>query len=95
MPGKDGVEVARAIRDERLPVRTVLLTAHKSEALVNRALDSGVSGYVLKDGGALTEIVECCADGVMRAPWVESVPRTPQPPRSSVTLASATRAGGA
>ena len=58
MPGKDGIEVARAVRDERLPVRMVLLTAHKDEALVNQALDSGVQGYVLKDG-ALREIVDC------------------------------------
>jgi DNA-binding NarL/FixJ family response regulator len=69
MPGKDGVEVARAVRDEKLPVRVVLLTAHKSEALVNRALDSGVSGYVLKDG-ALTEILDCVRAVHEGRPWV-------------------------
>ena len=71
MPGKDGVDVARAIRDEKLPVRAVLLTAHKSEALVNRALDSGVSGYVLKDG-ALTEIVDCVRAVHEGRPWVSA-----------------------
>ena len=57
MPGKDGLEVARSVRDQHLPVKTVLLTAHKSAALVARALECGVSGYVLKDD--LAEIIDC------------------------------------
>ena len=71
MPDKDGIEVARIVRDEKLPTQAVLLTAHKSEALVNRALDSGVSGYVLKDG-ALTEIVDCVRAVHARRPWVSA-----------------------
>lgn len=71
MPDKDGIEVARAVRDEKLATQAVLLTAHKSEALVNRALDSGVSGYVLKDG-ALTEIVDCVRAVHARRPWVSA-----------------------
>ena len=58
MPGQDGIQIAQAVREASLPVKAVLLTAHKSAALVNRALDSGVSGYVLKDG-AVTEIIDC------------------------------------
>jgi DNA-binding NarL/FixJ family response regulator len=58
MPGKDGIEVARAISSLRLPVRMVLLTAHKDDALVNKALDSGLHGYVVKDA-AVSEIVDC------------------------------------
>ena len=71
MPDKDGIEVARAVRDEKLATQAVLLTAHKSEALVNRALDSGVSGYVLKDG-ALTEIVDCVRAVHAGRPWVSA-----------------------
>lgn len=71
MPDKDGIEVARAVRDEKLPAQAVLLTAHRSEALVNRALDSGVSGYVLKDG-ALTEIVDCVRAVHAGRPWVSA-----------------------
>ena len=71
MPDKDGIEVARAVRDEKLPTQAVLLTAHRSEALVNRALDSGVSGYVLKDG-AVTEIVECVRAVHAGRPWVSA-----------------------
>jgi DNA-binding NarL/FixJ family response regulator len=71
MPGKDGVEVAQTILDEKLETRAVLLTAHKSEGLVNRALDAGIKGYVLKDG-ALTEIVECVRAVHAGRPWVSA-----------------------
>lgn len=58
MPGQDGIEVALAIQHARLPVKAVLLTAHRTPGLVNRALDSGLLGYVLKDS-AVTEILDC------------------------------------
>jgi DNA-binding NarL/FixJ family response regulator len=58
MPGQDGIAVAVAIQQARLPVKPVLLTAHHKPALVNRALDSGLLGYVLKDA-AVTEILDC------------------------------------
>jgi DNA-binding NarL/FixJ family response regulator len=58
MPGQDGIAVALAIQQARLPVKPVLLTAHRNPGLVNRALDSGLRGYVLKDA-AVTEILDC------------------------------------
>ena len=56
MPNKDGFEVARAVRDERLPVEMIFLTMHKDERFFKAALDLGVKGYVLKDS-AVTEII--------------------------------------
>ena len=56
MPNKDGFEVARAIRAQRLPVAVIFLTMHKDERFFNAALDLGVQGYVLKDS-AVTEII--------------------------------------
>ena len=56
MPNKDGFEVARAIREQRLPIAVIFLTMHKDERFFNTALDLGVKGYVLKDS-AVTEIV--------------------------------------
>jgi DNA-binding NarL/FixJ family response regulator len=58
MPHQDGIQVARAVRQLNLPVRMILLTAHKSDALVNEALDAGVLGYILKDG-AVSDILDC------------------------------------
>jgi DNA-binding NarL/FixJ family response regulator len=56
MPGRDGFEVARSLRDMRLPVEVIFLTMHRDEHFLNSALDAGVKGYVLKDS-AVTEIV--------------------------------------
>jgi CheY-like chemotaxis protein len=47
MPGLDGVEAARRILAER-PVPIVLLTAYGHEALVGRAIEAGVFGYLTK-----------------------------------------------
>lgn len=57
MPGQDGFEVVRAITLEKIPVRVIFLTMHNSETLLNRVLNLGVKGYVLKDG-ALAEIIQ-------------------------------------
>jgi len=56
MPGRDGLAVAKAVKEAGLPVAVVLLTMHRNERLFNTALDLEVDGYVLKDS-AVTEIV--------------------------------------
>lgn len=58
MPGRDGFEVARAVRDARMKLAIAFLTMHKDEHFLNQALDLNVNGYVVKDS-ALTEIVQC------------------------------------
>jgi len=47
MPELDGIEAARRIMAER-PVPIVLVTAYGEEALVERAVDAGVFGYLTK-----------------------------------------------
>jgi DNA-binding NarL/FixJ family response regulator len=56
MPNRDGFEVMQAVRSKRIPVAVIFLTMHKDERIFNKALDLGVTGYVLKDS-AITEIV--------------------------------------
>ena len=58
MPGMDGFEVARKIRDANLPVAIVFLTMYKDPEMFNAALDLGARGYVLKNS-ALTNVVDC------------------------------------
>jgi DNA-binding NarL/FixJ family response regulator len=58
MPGRDGFELARAVREAHLAVAIVFLTMHKDEHFLHQALDLEVKGYVVKDS-ALTEIVPC------------------------------------
>src|SRR5688500_7974642 len=57
MPRKDGFAVAQEIVRQKLPVALVFLTMHRSESLLNAALDLGVKGYVLKDS-ALADVVQ-------------------------------------
>jgi response regulator NasT len=47
MPELDGIEAARRILAER-PVPIVLVTAYDEEALVERAVDAGIFGYLTK-----------------------------------------------
>jgi two-component system, NarL family, response regulator DegU len=57
MPGQDGFAVVRALQQNKLAVKVIILTMHNSEAMLHSALDLGVIGYVLKDG-AITEICQ-------------------------------------
>src|SRR5262249_33483875 len=56
MPGKNGFEVARHVQAEKIPTATVFLTMYREGDALNRALELGVMGYVLKDSAA-SEIV--------------------------------------
>lgn len=55
MPGRDGLDVTRALRDRRSTTRVILLTLHTDAWFLNKALDAGVHGYVPKES-AVTEI---------------------------------------
>jgi len=57
MPGKSGLEVARALRGKELRTRIILLTMHEEEALFNEAIDIGIRGYVLKEN-AVDDVVD-------------------------------------
>jgi len=56
MPGMDGFEVVRALRQQKVPVGVVFLTMHKDEDMFNAAMNIEVRGYVVKDS-AVTDIV--------------------------------------
>ena len=49
MPGIDGIETARLIKQKKPHVKTVILTNYDDSEYVMKALKSGVDGYVLKD----------------------------------------------
>ncbi|MBI2947472.1 MAG: response regulator transcription factor [Verrucomicrobia bacterium] len=58
MPGLDGLDVARQVQLQGLPVSVVMLTMYEDEALFNAAMDAGVKGYVLKEN-AMTVLLSC------------------------------------
>jgi two-component system response regulator DesR len=49
MPELTGLEVAAEIRRRKLPVKVAILTTFARAGYLRRALDTGVSGYLLKD----------------------------------------------
>lgn len=67
MPGATGIEVVEWLREERLPVRTLVLTAFDDEPVAMRALQAGAHGYVLKtaDAEEIIEAVRSVAEGQM------------------------------
>ena len=54
MPELTGLELAAEFKRQQLPVRVVILTTFARAGYLRRALDAGVSGYLLKDAPAST-----------------------------------------
>ena len=52
MPGLTGLELAQRIQRHELPVKVVIVTTFARAGFLRRALDAGVSGYLLKDAPA-------------------------------------------
>jgi len=48
MPELDGVEVVRQIREAVPNTKVLVLTMHESDQMVQRALEAGAHGYILK-----------------------------------------------
>jgi DNA-binding NarL/FixJ family response regulator len=49
MPGMDGVEAARRIREQTPGARVLILTMHDDDATVFTAMKAGAQGYLLKE----------------------------------------------
>lgn len=52
MPGLTGLELAQRIQRHELPMKVVIVTTFARPGYLRRALDAGVSGYLLKDAPA-------------------------------------------
>jgi two-component system response regulator NreC len=48
MPGPDGIEVTRQIKDAVPAARVLILTVHEDEGLLRAAVRAGASGYIIK-----------------------------------------------
>jgi DNA-binding NarL/FixJ family response regulator len=58
MPVLNGLEVLKEINKRKLAVKSIFLTMYEEERMVNKALDLGVCGYVLKES-AVSDILNC------------------------------------
>ena len=65
LPGLDGVEVLRALRDRGLRARALVLTSATERTLVSRAVQAGAAGFLYKDvdPDALVRAVRSVNDG--------------------------------
>ena len=52
MPGLTGIELAQRVQRYELPSKVVIVTTFARAGFLRRALDAGVSGYLLKDAPA-------------------------------------------
>lgn len=52
MPAATGLDLAAAIRQEKLPARVIVLTTFARPGYLRRAMEAGASGYLLKDAPA-------------------------------------------
>ena len=63
MPGMSGVDLVRTLRERGARVRCLMLSAHRGMLHVDRALEAGAVGYVLKNSSqelekALRQVLE-------------------------------------
>lgn len=58
MPGLSGLDVARKVKSEQLPVKIVILTIHKDKEYFNEALELDIKAYVLKESIA-NDLIDC------------------------------------
>jgi DNA-binding NarL/FixJ family response regulator len=65
MPKQSGLQVGRLVLQQRLQSQLIMLTMDTEEALLNKALNLGFKGYLLKESAAadLLQAVHCVARG--------------------------------
>lgn len=54
LPDKDGIEVLKQIREEKISVRILMLSMHPENRYARRALKNGASAYLTKEQAATT-----------------------------------------
>lgn len=75
MPGRDGFQTARDLRQRGARARIVFLTMHDSDEFVTEAFRSGASGYVIKTRlhVDLISALECVLEGQIFLPSLRSL----------------------
>ena len=65
MPKKNGLEVLETLRNKGSNIKVIILTVHNEIEYLERAMDLGVNGYILKDSSSaeLINAIEKVSDG--------------------------------
>ena len=62
MPGRNGVELIKQIKEEKPALRILVLTMHAEQQYAARAFKAGASGYLTKES-ASAELVAAVTQG--------------------------------
>jgi len=62
MPGMNGVEAARRIRDGSRSTRVIILTGYTDEKYIEETLQAGVVGYIVKSGATI-DLIRAIREG--------------------------------
>ncbi len=57
LPGKSGLELCKEIKDAHIPIHIIALSTSNQVGTINKMMDNGASGYLLKDASR-AEILE-------------------------------------
>lgn len=65
MPKKNGIEVLEYIKQNKIPVKVLILTVHNEVEYLLKAVDIGIDGYLLKDSSydELKETIDVVISG--------------------------------
>jgi DNA-binding NarL/FixJ family response regulator len=65
MPGKNGIELIKQVKDESPKLRILVLTMHEEDQYAVRAIRAGASGYLTKESapGQLVSAIRRLAEG--------------------------------
>ena len=65
LPGKNGIEACRQIKEQYRDVQVIMLTSYAEDEMLFDAISAGAAGYVLKQGGGdeLVRAVRRVAEG--------------------------------
>lgn len=65
MPKKNGIEVLEYIKQNKIPVKVLILTVHNEVEYLFKAVDIGIDGYLLKDSSydELKEAIDVVISG--------------------------------
>jgi two-component system, NarL family, invasion response regulator UvrY len=87
MPGKNGIEVTRELKQIDRAVKVIGLTLYESSAYLEDMIAAGAKGYVLKTGAAthIAEAIRAVAAG--KTYFDESIPRQPSASAETKTVA--------
>lgn len=65
MPKKNGIEVLEYIKQNKIPIKVLILTVHNEVEYLLKAVDIGIDGYLLKDSSydELKEAIDVIISG--------------------------------